>query len=151
MSKLGMWKVQILSWLLLQNVNPQRQVQIDQQHFDRRQELHLWVFIAIKRGVRPTQLLLNCQNAAWAHKFFPLRGRLFSGSYCIFTEQMWFWPLVSHWGHGTHIDLRWFLFLVDRICPLMQEHFLWPLLKRKAFYCGWIRVLLFSKVPSRSE
>ena len=27
-------------------------------------------------------------------------------------------------GHGTHIDLLWFLFLVDRICPLMQEHFL---------------------------
>ena len=27
-------------------------------------------------------------------------------------------------GRGTHIDLLWFLFLVDRICPLMQEHFL---------------------------
>ena len=36
-------------------------------------------------------------------------------------------------GHDTHIDLLWLLFLVGRICPLMQAHFLWPLLKRKAF------------------
>ena len=26
-----------------------------------------------------------------------------------------------------------YCFLVGRICPLMQAHFLWPLLKRKAF------------------
>ena len=37
----------------------------------------------------------------------------------------------------THIGLLWFLFLVGRICPLlMQERFLRPLLKRKAFYYG---------------
>ena len=27
-------------------------------------------------------------------------------------------------GHGTHVDLLWFLFLVGRIYPLMQEHIL---------------------------
>ena len=27
-------------------------------------------------------------------------------------------------GHGTHFDLPRFLFLVCRICPLMQEKFL---------------------------
>ena len=43
-SELGMRKAQILS-CFLQNVNLQRQVQRDQQRFDRRQELHLWVFI----------------------------------------------------------------------------------------------------------
>ena len=36
-------------------------------------------------------------------------------------------------GHDTHIDLLWLLFLVGRICPLILAHFLWPLLKRKAF------------------
>ena len=36
-------------------------------------------------------------------------------------------------GHGTHIDLLWLLFLVGRICPLMREHFLWPLLNVKLF------------------
>ena len=38
--------------------------------------------------------------------------------------------------------------MVWRIFPLIQEHFLWPqVLKRRAFYYGWIRVLIFSKVP----
>ena len=37
---------------------------------------------------------------------------------------MWFQPLVSHWEVMAHISIYWFLFLVDRICPLMQEHFL---------------------------
>ena len=32
---------------------------------------------------------------------------------------------------GIWFSVVLFLFLVDRICPLMQEHFLWPLLKRK--------------------
>ena len=43
----------------------------------------------------------------------------------------------------AHIDLLWFLFVVSRICPLMQEHFLWSLLMHKAFYYGWIRVLIY--------
>ena len=34
---------------------------------------------------------------------------------------------------GTHIDLLWLLCLVGRICPLMREHFLWPLLNVKLF------------------
>ena len=33
----------------------------------------------------------------------------------------------------TYINFQWLLFLlVGKICPPMQEHFLWPLLKRKA-------------------
>ena len=43
--------------------------------------------------------------------------------------------------------LLWFLFLVGRICPLIQEHFLWP----QSFYYGWIRVLIFSEVSCGSE
>ena len=35
-------------------------------------------------------------------------------------------------GHDTHIDFLRLLFLVGMICPLMQEHFLRPLLKRKS-------------------
>ena len=53
---------------------------------------------------------------------------------------MWFKLPVSYWkvDHGIRIDLFWFLFLVGRICPLVQKHILWPLLKRKTFYYGWI-------------
>ena len=40
---------------------------------------------------------------------------------------------VSYWEDGmvrdTHINFQWLLFIV---VPPMQEHFLWPLLKRKA-------------------
>ena len=55
------------------------------------------------------------------------------------------WKVLHYWvnvildacftlrGH-----LQWFLFLVGRICPLMKKHFLWPRLKRKAFYYGWV-------------
>ena len=44
---------------------------------------------------------------------------------------------VSYWEDGmvrdTNIKFQWLLFiLVRKICPPMQEHFLWPLLKRKA-------------------
>ena len=64
-------------------------------------------------------------------KFFPLLGRSCSGRFyiVIFTEQMWFACFTLR-GHDTHIDLLWLLFLVGRICPLMQAHFLWPLLNK---------------------
>ena len=35
-------------------------------------------------------------------------------------------------SHDTHIDFLRLLFLVGMICPLIQEHFLRPLLKRKS-------------------
>ena len=35
-------------------------------------------------------------------------------------------------GNDTHVDFLRLLFLVGMICPLMQEHFLRPLLKRKS-------------------
>ena len=82
-------------------MNLQRQVQIDQQRFDHRQELHLWVFIAIKRGGRPTRLLLAlCQMLLVPISFFlcgvdySLEGSAFSLSKCDFsrlfhTERSW--------------------------------------------------------------
>ena len=39
-------------------------------------------------------------------------------------------------GRDTHFDFLRLLFLVDLICPLMQEHFLSLLLKRKSLHCG---------------
>ena len=39
-------------------------------------------------------------------------------------------------GRDTHINFLQLLFMVGMICPLMQEHFLWPLLKSKALQCG---------------
>ena len=89
MSELGMRKVQILSWLL-QNVKLRRQVQRDQQRFDRRQELH----------GRPTRLLLYAKMLLVPISFFlcgvdySLEGSTFSLSKCDFsrlfhTERSW--------------------------------------------------------------
>ena len=60
-------------------------------------------------------------------------GRLCSGWYCL-TEQMWFLKCClfrseRSW-HAYSFSVV--LFKVGKISPLMQGHFLWPLLKRAA-------------------
>ena len=63
---------------------------------------------------------------------------VFSGGYVIFWVLFFEWANVNFAacfilrGHDTHIDFLRILFLVGMICPLMQEHFLRPLLKRKS-------------------
>ena len=63
---------------------------------------------------------------------------VFSGGYIIFWVLLFEWVNVNFAacfilrGHDTHIDFLRLLFLVGMICPLMQEHFLRPLLKRKS-------------------
>ena len=67
--------------------------------------------------------------------FFPLVGRLCSrGFYFTFWLSKWdfsrlFYTERSWWAYWFSVVL--FLFVAERICLLMQEHFLWPLLKRK--------------------
>ena len=62
----------------------------------------------------------------------------FSGGYIIFWVPLFQWVNVNFAacfilrGLDTHIDFLRLLFLVGMICPLMQEHFLRPLLKRKS-------------------
>ena len=99
MSELGMRKVQILSWLL-QNVKLRRTVQGDQQRFDRRQELHLRVFMG-----RPTRLLPHAKMLLVAISFFlcwvdyvdyALEGSTFSLSKCDFSR------LFHTGGHDTY-------------------------------------------------
>ena len=53
---------------------------------------------------------------------FSLTGRLCSG-----RKRFAAYSILR--GHDTHINFLQLLFLVGMICPLMQEHFLWPLLK----------------------
>ena len=71
---------------------------------------------------------------------FSLTGRLCSGGVYILTAQtMWFLPPVSYWEVATRILIFcgycfWSAWLM--ICPLMQEHFLWPLVKCKVLHCG---------------
>ena len=85
-SELGVWKVQILSWLL-QNMKLRRPVQRDRQRFDRRQELHLRVFIG-----RPTWLLPHAKMLLVPTSFFlcwvdyALEGSTFSLSKCDFSR-----------------------------------------------------------------
>ena len=77
----------------------QKQVQKDQQCFDRRQELHLGVFIAIKGGGRPARLLSHAKMLLVPSFFlcwldYALEGSTFSVSKCDFshffhTERSW--------------------------------------------------------------
>ena len=126
MSKLGIWKVQV--YHLLQNVKLQRPVQRDQQCFDRRQELHLWVFIGRSSRLLPHAKMLLVPTSfflCWVD--YALEGSTFSLSKCDFSR-------MFHTERSWHISIDCsYCFLVGRICPLMQAHFLWPLLKRKAF------------------
>ena len=79
-------------------MNLRRQVQRDQQRFDRRQELHLRVFIAIKGGGRPTQLYAKMLLVPIIFSLcmvdYSLEGSAFSLSKCDFsrlfhTERSW--------------------------------------------------------------
>ena len=88
----------------------------------------------VKRGsVRNTL----CQNAVCSNECFlsqvdyALEGFTFWLSKCAL-----FFPLVSYWEFVTHILIFCSLFLVCMICPLMQEHLLWPLLKRRVLHCS---------------
>ena len=126
-------------------------VQRGQQRFDCWPELHLWVFIAIKRGNRPTRLLPHAKMLLVPISFFlrwvdyALEGSTFSLSKCDFSR-------LFHTERSWHTYRFTVVFVSGhRIC-LMQEDFLWPLLKYNlAFRCSWTRVLFFSKVHSGSE
>ena len=121
-SELEMRKVQILSWLF-QNVKFQRQVERDQEHFNRQQELHLGVFIG-----RPTWLLPHAKMLLVPISCFlcwvdhALEGSTFSLSKCDFsrlfhTERSWhtsiycgfcFWSTgFALWCKSIFFDLFW--------------------------------------------
>ena len=77
----------------------------------------------------------SCQNAAFSNELFSLAGRLCSGRFSCNWANVFFAAFFILWGRDTYIDFLRLLFLVDVICPLMQEHFIWALLKRKALHC----------------
>ena len=83
----------------------------------------------------------SCQNAACSNKFFSLTGRLCSGGKRFDWANVIFVAYFILRGRDMHINFLRLLFMVDMICPLMQEHFLRPLSKSKAHQCGEIRVL----------
>ena len=88
-----------------------------------------------KKGTgRQHTTFTSCQNAACSNII------VFSGGYIIFWVLLFGWVNVNFAacfilrGHDMHIDFLWLLFLVGMICPLMQEHFLRLLLKRKSLH-----------------
>ena len=125
-------------------------VQRGQQRFDCWPELHLWVFIAIKRGNRPTWLLPHAKML-----LVPISFILCLVDYVlrISLNKCNISCLLNHTERSWHTYRFTVVFVSGhRICLLMQEDFLWPLLKYNlAFRCGWTRVLFFSKVHSGSE
>ena len=88
-----------------------------------------------EKGVGKPHEFTSSQNAVCSNMFFPLVGRLCSrGFYFTFWLSKWdfsrlFYTERSWRAYWFSVVL--FLFVADRICLLMQEHFLWPLLKRK--------------------
>ena len=87
---------------------------------------------SVKRGLVGNTWLFPHAKMLLVPKLFSLVDILYSGFYSL-NEYMWILPLFFILeGHDKHIDFLRLLFLVGMICPLMQEHFLRPLLKRKS-------------------
>ena len=87
------------------------------------------------RSTKTYTTFTSCQNVACSNTIFfwrvnyALEGSMFWLSKCDFsrlfhTERSWH----AYWFSVV------FEFLVFMICPLMQERFLWPLLKRTALF-----------------
>ena len=77
----------------------------------------------------------SCQNATCSNEFFLWRVDYTSEGKRFVWANVFFTAYFILRGHDTHF-LQLLLFLVGMIWPLMQEHFLWPLLKCNAFHCG---------------
>ena len=111
------------------------------------------ILIASKRKPADTNFLHGCfawitwycrQHMTFTHakmllvpmKFFSLTDRLGSGGKRFDWANVIFAAYFILRGRDTHINFLRLLFMVGMICPLMQEHFLSPLLKSKALQCG---------------
>ena len=68
--------------------------------------------------------------------FFSLTGRLCTGGKRFDRANVIFDAYFILRGRDTHINFLRLLFMVGMISTLMQEHFLWPLLKSEALQCG---------------
>ena len=87
-------------------------------------DFRLPTFVAIKSGGRPTRLLPYSKMLLVPITFFfLLPGRLCSGRFYIFYEQMWFKPPVSHW------EARW--------CAHYDRQASWAVFKIWSFVSRW--------------
>ena len=86
---------------------------------------------------RPTRFFPHAKMLLVPIKFvFSLLGRLCSGRLIyIFTEKCDFSRLFHTERHTYRLTVVLNLFLVDRICPLMQEHFLGPQFYQAQSFC----------------
>ena len=84
-------------------------------------------------GNTPLLLMPKCCLFQW---IFSLTGRLCSGGRRFDWANVIFAAYFTLRGRDKHINYQRLLFMVGMICPLMQEHFLWPLLKSKALQCS---------------
>ena len=100
-------------------------------------ESRCFFFTAVSReeldSVGNTWLLLMPKCCLFQWMFFSLTGRLCSGGKRFDWANVIFAAYFILKGRDTHINFLRLLFMVGMICPLMQEHFLWPLLKVKLF------------------
>ena len=126
--------------------------------------LHSWLYFgekgeAVDKHLRPLFPLLadhlsaRSSSITWIHWNIIIWGRQVTNDFylvpdcCFFqwvfslglTEQMWFLPLISYWEVVMRILIYCsYCFSSAWFFPLMQGHFSWALLKRKALHCGKI-------------
>ena len=97
-------------------------------------------FTAVAReeldSVGNARLLLMPKCCLFQWIFFFWTDRLCSGGKRFDWANVIFAAYFILRGLDTHINFLRLLSMVGMICPLMQEHFLWPLLKSKALQCG---------------
>ena len=87
---------------------------------------------SVKRGsVGNTRVLPRAKMLLVPMIFFPC-GYIIYWVVCFDWVNVIFAACFILRGHDTHIDFLRLLFLVGMICPLMQEHFLWPLWRRQS-------------------
>ena len=91
--------------------------------------------VATKGGGRPTRLLPYAKMLLVSITFFLLLGRLCYGRFYIF-----YWANVILAARFT-LTVVFVSGLQD--LPPDERAFLWPCLKRKTFYYGWVRALIF--------
>ena len=94
----------------------------------------IFALFSVKRGsVGNTRLLPKCCLFQWI-------VFLWRVNYALEENVLTDFCRLFHTARSWHAYIYWFtavtLFLVGMNRPLMQKHFLWPLLKCKALHCG---------------
>ena len=111
-----------------------------------------WTTVPIKGAGRPTRLLPHAKKLLTPIKLFYLLGRLCSGRFCILLSKCGF-------SRMFHSERSWHIYRLTVVidfwsagfalwCKRIFSDLFWSV---KLFNYGWIKVPIFSKVPTGSD